>query len=287
MANIRLVSYGSAPYRVRQWLLNKSATASGAVREYAAWDPCRLVAHGFPVRCTDISLAERGGGWWAWKPYVISAELEDMKDGDWLLYCDVGRTYPAKLIHRPLRRLLDWCVNCGQVALPGVHIPWFGPMRHWTKRDAFVLMDCDEKRYHDAIPIQASFSLWQACDTNRAFVAQWLDGCADRRLVTDDPNTCGQEDLDGFREHRYDQSLLTLLCLKHGLRGFPLGADRPDYNEKNPAEVARILGESSVRSVDLRAIQGLAQLYAGMERIPRIWTGWRYRNSLAIHEGSG
>ncbi len=281
MSNIRLVNYGTPAYGARQRLLGLSARAVGAVDETSAWNPRRLLQHGFAERCPYIPLHERGGGWWTWKPYVILAELKSMNDDDWLVYCDVGRSYPIKLLDRPLTPLLDWCAKHGQSALPGVHIPWFGPMRVWTKRDAFVLTGTDEERYHEAIPIQASFSCWRACKESRLFVEEWLDLCSDRRLVTDDPNTCGKENLSGFREHRHDQSLLTLLCMQRGLRGLALSEARPTYDEKNPTEVARVMGEPPVRSMALFAVRSAARTYTFAERVPRLWTGWRYRRALA------
>ncbi len=284
MSIIRLVSYGTRVYRARQRLLGLSARVAGAVDETSAWGPDRLLQHGFAERCPDIALHERGSGWWTWKPYVILAELKAMRDDDWLVYCDVGRSYPVKLLDRPLTTLLDCCKQRGQGALPGVYIPWFGPMRVWTKRDAFVLTDSDTSEYHEATPIQASFSCWRACKESRSFAEEWLNLCSDRRLVTDDPNTCGRDNLEGFREHRYDQSLLTILCMKKGWQGAELGETRPAYDEKNPAEVARVMGEPSARSTALSAVRCAAGIYTVMERVPRLWTGWRYRKAQAKME---
>ncbi len=47
------------------------------------------------------------------------------------------------------------------------------------------------------------------------FLREWLEYCSDLRVITDDPNTCGLPNLDGFRSHRHDQSILTNLTLKH------------------------------------------------------------------------
>ena len=41
--------------------------------------------------------------------------------------------------------------------------------------------------------------------------------CADERCVSDIPNQCGLENLDGFQDHRHDQSIITLLQLKYNL----------------------------------------------------------------------
>jgi hypothetical protein len=215
-------------------------------------------------------LHERGGGWWVWKPFLILKELEKLKDGEWLLYCDVGRIYPLKLIDLPLSNLVLWAEQRGQPCMPGINIPWSGSMSRWTKRDAFVLTGTDKPECHAASPIQASFSLWKKCPESESFVSQWLEWCADRRMVTDDPNTCGIDNLPDFQEHRHDQSLLTLLCLKEGLQGVDLGAMRPAFDEKNPSLVAGVLGENGIaRGYGIHAIRCLASLIGQFETLPR------------------
>ncbi len=279
---IRLVSYaGRSVYRIRQRLLGRSALASGAAQEVVEWNRPKLLAHGFARRCPSISLSEPGGGYYAWKPYIIEAELQALRDGDWLFYCDVGRVYPIKLIDRPVARLIRWAEERGQSCLPGVLIPWHGDMKKWTKRDAFVLTGCDEPRFHDAIPVQASFSLWKACEESRQLATDWMNWCSDRRLVSDDANTCGKDNFDGFVEHRFDQCLLSLLCIQRGIQALSIGERKQPYEEKNPAMVARAMGEETSTGVVLSIIRAVTQLYGGVERIPRIWTGWRYRRRLA------
>jgi len=45
------------------------------------------------------------------------------------------------------------------------------------------------------------------------FVANWLTFASDPRAVTDQPNELG-ENLPGFKDHRHDQSVFSLLCKK-------------------------------------------------------------------------
>ena len=89
--------------------------------------------------------------------------------------------------------------------------------RVWTKRDAFVLMDCDAARYADTHQADASLSLWRKSASSMAFAREWLRLARDARLVTDAPNGCGLENYPGFREHRHDQSIFSLLCKQRGV----------------------------------------------------------------------
>ncbi len=48
----------------------------------------------------------------------------------------------------------------------------------------------------------------------RHLVAEWLRYAGDARVVTDLPNQMGLPDLDGFIDHRFDQSILSNLIYK-------------------------------------------------------------------------
>ena len=93
----------------------------------------------------------------------------------------------------------------------------------WTKRDCFVLMDCDQPRYRDTPQVRTGFSAWRRTPFAMAFVEEWLRLVQDERLVTDLPSQCGLPDHPAFRQHRYDQSIFSLLCKKRGVatRGWP------------------------------------------------------------------
>jgi hypothetical protein len=54
----------------------------------------------------------------------------------------------------------------------------------------------------------------------------------------DDPNTGGEPNLDGFKGHRHDQALLTLCCLRDGVRGLRVGAEHPGVDTRNPSAMA-------------------------------------------------
>jgi hypothetical protein len=86
--------------------LHLTALLSGAVGKTSSCNRKKLERHNFQKACPELRLDERGGGWWAWKPFIILKELETMPDGHWLLYCDVGRVYPFKVIDRRLDRLI-------------------------------------------------------------------------------------------------------------------------------------------------------------------------------------
>jgi hypothetical protein len=50
---------------------------------------------------------------------------------------------------------------------------------------------------------------------NKYLLSEYLSYCRDERVLTELPNQCGLENLDGFREHRWEQSIMSLLVEKH------------------------------------------------------------------------
>jgi len=82
------------------------------------------------------------------------------------------------------------------------------------------MMNCDSPKYWDAEQVMGSFSLYLNNDSNRALVEEWLHHGCNKNILTDILNICGLENLPEFKEHRHDQSILSLLAVKHKLEVF-------------------------------------------------------------------
>lgn len=218
-ARTYLVTFGTDDLAQHQAYVNRTAIAFGGIDGLVPWTPRRLAATEFFARHRDILSAPTGDGHWLWKPYIILDLLERLRDGDWVVYSDVGRTHPYAL-HHPVEPMVGWAIAANGGLLPGAYIPDCGANSQWTKRDCFVRMGCDAARFWSAPQIQASFSLWQKNAASLDFVRQWLAFCTDPAILTDAPNVSGLPDLPGFVEHRRDQSVLTNLALLRDVRGF-------------------------------------------------------------------
>jgi len=92
--------------------------------------------------------------------------------------------------------------------------------RKWTKRDAFVYMDADSREFHEGYQVQSAFHLWVKTPDNIRFLEEWIRWCSDPRVVTDDANVSGLANLDGFVDHRHDQSVLSIMAIKYNVQLF-------------------------------------------------------------------
>ena len=247
LPKVHLISYATPQFRHRQVILGISARLNRVVDTVTAWTPKKLKRADFERVVPEIRLNERGSGFWSWKPFIIQRSLQAVPDGEIVLYCDVGRIYPFKLLDQPLGPFLRWMEQHDQEIMPGIQIPWDGPVSFWTKRDALVALNMDSKEVLRSIPIQASFSLWRSGIVSRNFAAKWMELCSQRKLVSDDPCASALGEHAEFRENRHDQALLTLLCMKEGISGLSLGNQRPCIDTRNPSEISRMLsGEDRV-----------------------------------------
>lgn len=216
-----LVSFAAKYHYVEsQRRLVASAAATGDFDTIESWSPDRLRETPFYREHREILDRSRGAGNWAWKPYVIAEALEKRRDGDFIVFSDTGMQAVGDDPLPPVAPLLTWLDGSERrVAVGVLHGK---PQRAWTKRDCFVLMDCDSARYWDADQIQASWIAFMVSPATRRLVAEWLRYAGDPRVVTDIPNQMGLPDLEGFIDHRFDQSILSNLIYKLELEIPPL-----------------------------------------------------------------
>jgi tetratricopeptide (TPR) repeat protein len=213
--HVTLVTFGSPAFRPLQERLADSAFALNEIHEVVLWTLADLQATQYYRNHPTLLDRPRGAGFWAWKPYILLRALMEGAEGDYVIYYNCGRG-EGNRITTSIQPLLDWCTRQPSGMLPGVRRPVFGPNRHWTKRDCFHFMDCDSAKYWEHPPIGIQVSAWRNTPAVRAFLHEWMKYCLDPRIVSDHANVCGLPNLEGFFDHRQDQSVLTNLAVRHG-----------------------------------------------------------------------
>ena len=92
--------------------------------------------------------------------------------------------------------------------------------KDWTKRDAFLLMNCDSPKYTKSKQILGGFILMKNTDFVRSIINEWLKYAQDKRIITDQPNVLGKPNYPGFKENRHDQSIFSLLITKYNIPSY-------------------------------------------------------------------
>lgn len=204
-------------YATQGFLSNAKGLAENALRtgfdSAQVLTPTEIGETAFYKANLDVLNAPRGGGYWLWKPYIILGALQALGDNDCLFYCDAGRSSYYRFRSRP-DRLLERAFASEQGFLLGPAAPHVGSIRNWTKRDCLVFMNADVPDIRNK-PLVMTWSLWRRSGKAVSFLETWLAACMDRRCLTDDPNVCGLPNHEDFRDHRHDQSILSILAHKH------------------------------------------------------------------------
>jgi hypothetical protein len=153
----------------------------------------------------------RGFGFFCWKPLVILDALRRCSYGDVVLYVDAD-TVPIA----DLTPLYDTCRRDGGKMLFSA----VGCVEYvWTKRDAFIVLVCDEWDYWYSPHAVARFMLFQKGGEFPAehFLWDWLAYASSPLVNTFDRSIFAAE-LPGHREPRCEQSVLSLLAKRYGCR---------------------------------------------------------------------
>ena len=216
-----LASFATPKFYESQKKLNLSALKFG-IDEVIPYNDRILKKTLFYRQNKAILNQERGAGYWLWKPYIILDTINKINDVDLLFYSDAGAE-----ITRDISPLVDICIAQEGILL-FKHIHRYLTNKEWTKRDCFVLMNCDSEAYWNAEQVRSNFQLYMKNEKNRKFLEEWMHYCKIPEIITDLPNTCGLNNFPEFKDHRHDQSVLSLLAVKYGIELFRDPSQRGD-----------------------------------------------------------
>jgi hypothetical protein len=204
------INYADANFKKAQTLNTKTAKKKGGfdrVIEYGPHD----IDYEFKEKHKEIFNQKRGGGYWLWKPYIIKKTLQSLEWGDYLFYCDSGAFYINSI-----NKLID-SLEENQLDIMAFENPLIE--KQWTKEDCFILMQCVGNEYKNTNQRIATYILFKKTKNVMKFVDEYLNFCANNKIVTDEQSTLGTND-ELFIDHRHDQSVFSLLTKKYNIPAF-------------------------------------------------------------------
>lgn len=208
----RLITLGDdATYRFQRHRLAREARQSGWFEWVDALTQDDI--RGFLDERRDfVERYPAGMGLWAWKPRIVLDALEEMEDGEMLVYLDSG----SSLVPHRQGRLEEYGRMLAPSPLPVMAFTINTPERALQKRSALLALGLDgDQGFLESWQAEGGALVALACPESRAFAAEWLDLCTrdDHSLLKPDD---GLPQLEGFIEHRHDQSLLSALAKLRG-----------------------------------------------------------------------
>lgn len=206
--HIKLVTYSDDKYRARQKKLCERAFELGCVDDAIEYTREALEEQTFYRENKALLDQPRGSGYWAWKPYIILETLKCMNENDIVVYLDSGDWISSDFRDFVTRKMRTHDIHLTDGSYP---------CQEWTKRDCFVKLGCDATRYHEAIQVEAGIIIAKKNPATIHLLEEWQRWCLDPDVISDSPNknTHSLPNLPGFKEHRHDQSILSIMRVLH------------------------------------------------------------------------
>jgi len=212
------VNFATPEFYGSQERLNK--TAEGYGFKAFSYTMEGIKGTNFYKRNKALLSEKKGAGYWSWKPYIVLDVMKRMKEGDLLVYCDSG----LKLIGDPSDFAKLCKRNKGILLFANESYS-----KHYTKRDCYILMGCDSEKYWRAHQANGGLQVYIKNAHSQKVLKEWLKYVQVPGIVNDSFNKCGKPNLSGFIQHSWDQSVLSNLAVKHGIKLYRrLDDDKPN-----------------------------------------------------------
>ena len=156
-----------------------------------------------------IETNPRGYGYWLWKPYIIKKIMEQLNDGDVLLYLDAG----CELLPHKREKLKEYIDIVKNDLLIGTE--WPDAEKHWNKMDCILKLEMLDDHYLNSHQRQGGTNMFYVCDTTRHLVNKWYEIACDYHIIDDSPSI--STNMEGFIDHRHDQAIFSLLTKKYNI----------------------------------------------------------------------
>jgi hypothetical protein len=229
---IHLCTFGNIPqYNAALNRIKTQAYTSGyfdAVHIYSQENTPLLNEH-----TNFITQSRRGYGYWMWKPFVVLDMMEKVAEGDIIVYADAGCSiYTTPMAKHTFKFYIDLVRKS-----PYKRVGFLNGCKEsdWNKGDLIDLLGMRDSTHMDSSQIMAGIHLWVNTSENRKLMEEWRNIMSSNNYhyITDSPSI--SPNYSGFREHRHDQSVFSLLCKKYGMTTL---AD-PGGRDNTPISITR------------------------------------------------
>lgn len=200
------ITYSNELYEKTRKFSAKMAKRYGNFDKVIEYEPEDIDVD-FYSKNKEILSIKQGNGLWLWKPYFVYKTLLESNENDIIFYCDAGAFF-IKDVRKIINTMDDdiWISD-----IPLIE-------KQFTKKDAFILMNCDNKIYKETNQIQANFIAVKNTKKSKKFVKQWLDYCCNINILSPHSIKPNMDNIKEFIGHREDQSVLSLLSKKWSLK---------------------------------------------------------------------
>lgn len=201
-----LITYGDKKFEMSKRRFIQQALSINIFDEIIAYSEEDLTEE---LKNSEIIKEKRGGGLWSWKPDVILTALNNMSDGDYLVYCDTGCTLSkCKEWNKFWSILADSDIISQRI---------YQKTEHWTRKnitDRF--QSTNRKNWEKCYQHLATVVILKATPFTRKFIAEWRHLVISHPEMVKDVTPIEREgEFKTFRENRHDQAIFSALLYKY------------------------------------------------------------------------
>ena len=209
------INYADSTYKEAQKFNTKTAYKFGKVDKVIEYGPENIDADFKERNKETFKLNDkRAGKFGLWRPHIIMDALNQAEIGDYIFYSDSGASFV-----KPVRNLIDIMQR------DNVDIMVFDMKNNiekfYTKRDIFVYLDCDKKKYTDTPQRCSTYFLFKKTENTLHFFKEYSELTLKAPyLFTDEENKLGYPNYPEFIDTRHNQSVLSVLSKKYGVEAY-------------------------------------------------------------------
>lgn len=208
---IYAINYADDNYKAVQHLCTKTLYRFGKVDRVIEYGPTDI-NKSFKEENNVILSQKKGNGYWLWKPYFVKKTLDNINDGDFLLYVD-----SATIVLKDIEPLITY-MKQNNIDILCFETPFLEI--NWTKEAIIKLHDNHPGKNFQ---IEATYFLLRKSDVSLRVINEWLETAKKKNLIDDSDIS------DPCIENRHDQSLFSLICRNNDIKPVASISDRYLY----------------------------------------------------------
>ena len=210
---IYFITYGDSP----KYNISKKHII-GLAQQSGFFEGCKSFSfndldYDFKKKYKEILSQTRGGGFYIWKPKIISSFLENIKNNDIVVYTDAGSSfnYLAK------KRFFEYIemLNSSDYGNLRFENKKTYLEKYWTNKEIFNYFNLHpESTQGNSVQLMGGHLIFKKNSHTKNFLNEFFNVVdQDNKLITD---FYLQNQIEHFKENRHDQSILSILSKVYG-----------------------------------------------------------------------
>lgn len=209
-----LINYADEPWKPAQHYATHKAYSVGKVDKVIEYGP-ENIDEEFRKKNADAFIInnKRVGKYGLWRPHILMDALNQVNDGDYVIYCDSGAFFI---------RSADYLIQYMEKKKESILLfEASGKESMMTKRDVFVYLNMDDEKTKNSVQRASTYFIVKKNEFTMRFFSEWLQIATEAPyLFTDEDNRLGKENCKDFVDTRHNQSVLSVLSKKYGISAY-------------------------------------------------------------------